>query len=84
MISAVNVATLCCRGFCAAGSGAKRLMKKDVKVGYGILAIFFCLGLALIMFVLSDWFSFTAKWFGCGDYTGNAQVTCIAVNSAFR
>lgn len=83
-INAVSVASICCQGFCAAGSASKRLMKKDVKVGYGILLVFFSLVLSLIMFVVSDWFSFLASWVGCGDFKGNAQVTCIATYSAFR
>jgi hypothetical protein len=83
-INPVSVGAICCQGFCAAGSASKRLMKKDVKVGYGILAVFFCLALALVMFVLSDWFSFLASWVGCGELKGNDQVTCIATYSAFR
>lgn len=59
------VANLCASGFCAAGKASKRLMKKDVKVGYGILSVFFCIGLTFIMFVLSDWFNFLGSYVGC-------------------
>lgn len=60
-----SVGEICCRGFCVAGSSSKRLMKKDVKVGYGILSIFFCLFLAIFMFLLADWFSFFSSYIGC-------------------
>lgn len=64
-LNVLSVGELCCRGFCVAGSSSKRLMKKDVKVGYGILSVFFCLALTVVMFVLSDWFDFFASYIGC-------------------
>ena len=67
-----------------AGSSSKRLMKKDVKVGYGILSVFFCVLLALVMFVLSDWFDFLASYINCDKVTNGQEATCIATNSAFR
>jgi hypothetical protein len=59
-------------------------MKKDVKVGYGILSVFFCLSLAVVMFLLSDWFSFFASYIDCDKVPKGQETTCIATNSAFR
>lgn len=80
----LSVSELCCRGFCMAGNSSKRLMKKDVKVGYGILSIFFCVSLTIVMFFLADWFDFLAEYVGCNKVPSGQQTTCIATNSAFR
>ena len=79
--SVLRVGSLCLSGICAVGSNSKRLMKKDVKVGYGVLALFFAGLLALLMFVLSDWINFLGDWIGC---KGGSQKACIGVSSAFR
>ena len=80
--SALRVASLCASGLCVVGSGSQRLMKKDVKVGYGILALFFAVLLALVMFVFSDWINFVGDWIGCTS--SSSQKACIGVSAAFR
>lgn len=80
--SAIRITELCARGLCAVGSGSSRLMKKDVKVGYGLLALFFAICLSIVMFFLSDWLSFAASWVGCDE--SSAEASCLGLSAAFR
>jgi len=80
--SACRIAELCTRGLCAVGSGSKRMMKKDVKVGYGILALLYAFLLGLLMFFLSDWLSFLSVWVGCNEK--DVQSSCLGLSAAFR
>jgi hypothetical protein len=58
------------------------MMKKDVKVGYGILALFFAFCLAILMFVLADNLDFLMVWVGCNET--EAQASCLGLSAAFR
>lgn len=80
--SAIRITELCLRGVCMAGSGSRRLMKKDVKVGYGLLALFFAVCLAILMFFVADWLSFAASWVGCDE--SSSESSCLGLSSAFR
>ena len=69
-------------GFCFVGSGSAKLMKQDVKVGYGLLSVLYCALLFLMIFFGSSYIDFASSFISCPK---NIDLkVCLGVSSAFR
>lgn len=68
------------QGMCWLGGGATKLMKKDVKMAYGILLMFYCALLFVLLFWVSGWLSFATKMIGCEGQDGS----CLGISAVLR
>lgn len=64
------------------GNQTARLMKKDVKMAYGLLVLFFSALLLLILYFASGYLSFARIFINCPD--GAELDTCLGLSAVYR
>ena len=69
-------------GICMAGQQTTRLMKKDVKMAYGLMILFFSLLLLVILYYGAQYLHFAKLFVKCPD--GASLDTCMGLASVFR
>lgn len=80
--NAIRLADCCARGLCFVGSSSARVMKKDVKMGYGMLHILFSAFLFILMYFGTQYLGWAQGFIGCP--TGPSQESCLGLSSAYR
>lgn len=78
----LRLLTCAASGLCFAGQGATNLMKKDVKMGYGILLLFFSAILFVLVFFGGQWLSYFSLLVNCPS--GDSMASCLGLSSVFR
>lgn len=69
-------------GLCCVGTHTSRLMKKDVKMGYGLLILFFSSFLMLILYFGSRYLHFAGKFINCPN--DESLDSCLGLSSVYR
>ena len=70
------------RGLCAFGSGSRSLMKKETKIGYGIMLMFFSLVLFVMLFFLQGTLAWAEGFIGCPS--GDTETACLGISAVYR
>lgn len=80
--SVLRVACMVGSGLCMCGSQTTRLMKKDVKMGYGLLVLFYSALLMLILYFGSKYLHFAKLFVNCPD--GASLDSCLGLAVVYR
>lgn len=70
------------KGICLFGNHSSRLMRKDIKIGYGLLTLIFSVFIFALIFFLNGWIDFAGSYFGCPS--GDGLAACLGLGAAFR
>jgi len=80
--SALRIGCLVCSGICMVGSQTTKLMKKDVKMAYGMMVLFFSVLLVGILYVGAKYLSFAKLFMNCPD--GAQLDSCLGLSAVYR
>lgn len=80
--SLLRIACMIGSGACFLGSQTTRLMKKDVKMAYGIMVLFFSAILMFILYFGSKYLHFAKLFVNCPD--GADLDSCLGLASVYR
>lgn len=80
--SAIRVACMIGSGLCLAGNQTVKLMKKDVKMAYGLLVLFFSVLLLVIVYWGGKYLNFASNFINCPNDV--SLDVCLGLSAVYR
>jgi len=78
----LRLLSCCGSGVCLFGNHSSKLMRKDIKIGYGLLQLVYSVIIFLMIYFLIGTIDFLGTFIGCPS--GDDLRICLGISSAFR
>lgn len=79
---AIRLCECISKGFCCFSNHSSKLMRKDIKISYGLLQLFLCLFIFLVVYYVAGVAKFMDFFFSCPNK--ESLSSCLGLSTAYR